>query len=1225
MSLREVPPKEHYISGVDDLVRDFYIPTLQKSTVYQRRTGYFNSRALAMASRGLSGLLRNGGHMQLICSVELDEDEREVYESAAEQRKVIKKKAEEVARMLERPYDELERDRLALLAELLSQGLLEIKIAYRPYGIYHEKVGIMKDADGNAIVFSGSDNETPGGWENNTESFHAFSSWEYPKHVRPEVETFDALWDNRLQGTTVVPLPEAVKQKILRYKLPDGWRGEEKSDPVPKALKRKRAWKWTPELAYIAEAPRLWNHANFAYGDVGVTPFEHQDYVAASVLKQWPPRCMLADEVGLGKTIEAGLILYGFEQAGRLDRVLILAPKNILKQWQLQLLSKFNITAWMLDGDHVYGPQPDPNVPAERVRVDRSNPFATKPIMLVSSQLINRDERLEQLLQLEYDLVFLDEAHHARARGPSGKRAPNKLLLAMERLKLHTQGLVFMTATPIQLDRRELWDLLMVLELPGQWQNEDDFDRFYTEINEPRPDWAFLFEMVRSGLNTWEIDQASVEQLQSGYPDVDVGALMQRIIDDHHQGINGLDVQEREALKVLLFRHAPSYRMIYRNTRELLKRYHEEGKFKERIADREPQPPDHIDLAGSEDDPRTEAGLYTKIDEYVSEYYAKYNDVRKGLGFIMEVYRKRLTSSFEAIRLSLERRRDTVSRALATGDYGPLFGQMQQESEEVEEELLSEENADDVEIGEFKESTKEMDQMRRVLRTELQFLDTFVDHLGDIHTDSKFEYLERMLRDKFNSGVRRVIIFSQFKDTVNFILERLQPIYGEKLGSYTGDGGSYYKNNEWVRCSKQKIQEKFRTDDDSLSILVCTDAASEGLDLQSCNTLINYDLPWNPMRIEQRIGRVDRIGQQSHKVYVHSLYYRDTVEEDVYRVCLERLELFRSTLGNMQPVLIAGNVESIIRKGAMARTKEERAKVLSEASDELDKSIAQIDENIRIFAFLNSYEPQLQLDRKEAPISQAEMETVLAPYLEEGGWSKEEDRWTRGTESITFDPKVLDQKDENARLITPSSDWTAIFDGLGDVPEIVRDDRSELYRFDIDGTTGFIVRHGADWFIVSRLRDIRTSEGRTPEGMPFGTREEAERYLRSIVREHRLETLEAQDKAWRNRLDGWKARTHMYLDEVLRYVWKAYGNALDYDEEALNRVWSEYLGGLDRKLTRQLSMAIAFEPTWDAVRSRRGRLGSSPRNTSKEEILLAERERIVKNIKKINDKRKSMA
>lgn len=1217
MSLREIPPKEHYISGVDDLVKGFYIPTLQKSTVYQRRSGYFNSRALAMASRGLSGMLRNGGHMQLICSVELDEDEREVYESAAEQREIIERKAEEVARMLERPYDELERDRLALLAEFLGQGLLEIKIAYRPYGIYHEKVGIMKDADGNVIVFSGSDNETPGGWENNTESFHVFSSWDYPKHVQPELETFDALWNDRLPGTTVVPLPEAVKQQILRYKLPEGWKGEEKSDPVPKAFKRKPSWNWTPELAYIAEASQLWNHADFAYGDVGVTPFEHQDYVAASVLKQWPPRCMLADEVGLGKTIEAGLILYGFEQAGRLNRVLILAPKNILKQWQLQLLSKFNITAWMLDGDHVYGPQPDPNVPAERVRVDRSNPFATMPIMLVSSQLINRDERLEQLLQLEYDLVFLDEAHHARARGPSGKRDPNKLLRAMERLKLHTQGLVFMTATPIQLDRRELWDLLMVLELPGQWQNEDDFDRFYTEINEPRPDWAFLFDMVRSGLKTWEIDQTSIDQLQSRYSNVDVGALMQRIIDNHHQGINGLGVQEREALKVLLFRHAPSYRMIYRNTRELLKRYHEEGKFKERIADREPQPPDHIDLAGSEGDPRTEAGLYAKIDEYVSEYYAKYNDVRKGLGFIMEVYRKRLTSSFEAIRISLERRRGTVSRALTTGDYAPLFGQMQQESEEAES--LSEEIADDVEEGEFKGSTKEMDHMRQVLRTELQFLDTFVDHLGDIHTDSKFEYLERLLRDKFNSGVRRVIIFSQFKDTVNFILERLRPIYGEKLGSYTGDGGSYYKSNEWVRCSKQKIQEKFRTDDDSLSILVCTDAASEGLDLQSCNTLINYDLPWNPMRIEQRIGRVDRIGQQSPKVYVHSLYYRDTVEEDVYRVCLERLDTFRSTMGNMQPVLIAGNVESIIRRGAMARTKEERAKVLSDASGELDKSIAQIDENIRIFEFLNAYEPQLHLDRREAPISQEEMEAALEPYLEEGGWSRDEHLWKLGGEVITFDPKVLDQRDEKAKLITPSSDWAAIFDHVGDVPDIVSDDRSEIYKFDIDGTVGFVVRNGSKWFIVSRLSDIKARKGTA-----FDTRDDAERYLRSIVRKHRHESLEVQEKAWRNRLDGWKARTRMYLDEVLHYAWNANRSGLDFDEEALNRVWSEYLGGLDRKLTLKLSEAVRFEPTMDAARSRRGRLGSSPRYTSKEEVLLAERDRIVENIKNVSDQKREL-
>ena len=178
MSLRQVHLKVHYISGVDNLVKDFYIPTLEQSTLYQRRTGYFNSRALAMASRGLSGLLRNQGRMQLICSVELEANEREVYENPSKHISLLNRKAETVAQMLQQPYDELEKDRLSLLAELLHQGLLEIKIAYPRAGIYHEKVGIFRDAEGNLIAFSGSDNETPGGWENNTESFHVFNSWD---------------------------------------------------------------------------------------------------------------------------------------------------------------------------------------------------------------------------------------------------------------------------------------------------------------------------------------------------------------------------------------------------------------------------------------------------------------------------------------------------------------------------------------------------------------------------------------------------------------------------------------------------------------------------------------------------------------------------------------------------------------------------------------------------------------------------------------------------------------------------------------------------------------------------------------------------------------------------------------------------------------------------------------------------------------------------------------
>lgn len=1222
MSLREVPPKVHYISGVDDLVNDFYIPTLEKSSLYQRRTGYFNSRALAMASRGLSGLLKNNGHMQLICSVELDEEEREVYEASSRHQQILKKKADEVAEMLERPYDELERDRLALLAELLSHGLLEIKIAWPKVGIYHEKVGIMKDDEGNVIAFSGSDNETPGGWENNTESFHAFTSWEDMRHVAPEVETFDALWGNRLEGTTVVTLPEAVKKGILRYKRPEGWSGVERPDPPAyKRTKPQTSWGWTPEIAYIVESPRLWNHADFAFGEVGITPFEHQDYVAASVLKQWPPRCMLCDEVGLGKTIEAGLILNGFMQAGRLNRVLILAPKNILKQWQLQLLSKFNITSWLLDGDYVYGPQPDPNMPAERLNVDATNPFCTRPIMLVGSELIKREERRKQLLNTEYDLVFLDEAHHARAGGPSGRRSSNKLLEAMEQLKVQTQGLIFMTATPIQLDRKELWDLLMILELPGRWQDEEEFDRFYREINGNHPDWGFLFSMVKSGLSTWEIDEVAIVQVQRNYPRVDVNALMQRIKDDRYMDINRLNAQEVEALKVLLFRHAPSYRMIYRNTRELLKKYHKEGKFKERIADREPQPPDRVTLAGDENDPRSEAGLYKRIDRYVTEYYAKYNDVRKGLGFVMEVYRKRLTSSFYAIRLSLERRRNNVAKALEAGDYGPLFGQMQLESEESEDEGPIDEYDDALVEGKLKGDQGTQERMRKVLQAELDFLDSFVSNLSDIHTDSKFHHLERMLRQKLNSGVRRVIIFSQFSDTVDFLLESLRPIYGEKLGSYTGEGGAYWYNGQWTRCSRQKVQEKFRDDRDPLGILVCTDAASEGLDLQSCNTLINYDLPWNPMRIEQRIGRVDRIGQKSSKVYIHSLYYLGTVEEDVYRVCLERLDLFRSTLGHIQPVLLSGEVEKIIRRGAMARTEDEREQVLQGVGEELNKSIAEVEENIRIFDFLNQYTPQLQLDRKEVPVSQADMEEALSSHLDHAGWNKQGDYWERGGEVITFDPKVIDQRGEKARLITPNSEWASVLGNFGPMPCSIHGDGLELCHIDMGGLSGFLVKHSDGWHIVSCIGDIRR-----PTGQAFTTKEDAEKDLRYRVCRQRLDSIRLQEKVWRNRLESWNVRVRIYLDRVLSYVWKERGTLLDFDEGTVRQAWTDYLKGPDKRQTNILVKRIGYSPTIEIARSRtRGRpMQSSPRNKGKEESFLKEHENIIKQIAELKKGEKEL-
>ena len=1195
--MKELELKPYYITGVDNLVKIFYIPVLEKSVLYQRRTGYFNSRALALAARGLTGLLKNDGKMQLICSVELDEPERAALEDPVG---FLERRAIDVAKALEQPYDEIEKLRFAILAELLARGKLEIKIAIpQSGGIYHEKAGIFHDAEGNIVAFNGSGNETPGGWLRNTESFHAYTSWGDQRHIKPEVRTFDALWNKQLPGTTVIPLPEAIKKQLIRFRnyYRDGF-----DEPIDPGTLETIEWTWTPELAYVFEAPRLWNHTDFAYGEVAVTPFEHQDYVASSVLNSWPPRCMLCDEVGLGKTIEAGLIIHGFLAAGRVDRVLILAPKNILKQWQLQLLTKFNIMSWRLEGNYVYGPQPDPDIPAEREKVDAENPFRTKPIMLVSSQLVRSERRKEQALALEYDLIIVDEAHHARARGVSGRRQPNLLLEALEELRLQTQGLIFMTATPIQLSRKELWDLLMILELPGRWQDEDSFDRFFKEVNVDPSDWRFLFEMIKDSIDAWGVNDQAVRELEDSYGTMDLHRLMQIIKDNKPHQVRDLNKEEILALKLLLFRHTPVYRMIYRNTRELLREYYARGDFKERLPDREPQDPDRVALTGSADDPKSELGLYHAIDEYVRKYYAKYEGIRKGLGFLMEVYRKRLTSIFYSIRKSLQRRQQTLREALSSGQFGALLREYEQESADSSDET-PDEYARDVEEETLFATGKEMEGIRRVLQEEYDYLDKFLTNLQDLQHDSKFEYLQNILAKKFRQGTRKIIIFSQFKDTVDFLLEKLRPFYGDGLGSYSGDGGLFWENSKWKACSKQKIQELFMSAD-GLSLLVCTDAASEGLDLQACDTLINYDIPWNPMRIEQRIGRIDRIGQKSPKVIVHTLYYENTVEERVYARCLERIGYFKTTLGHLQPILL--NIDRVIRAAALAESEEEASRIIEKVEEDLEKTIPEVNEIKHILELLNHYVPRLKATELRAPITQDALERVLAPRLSAARWMKEDSYWVKGSEVLTFKPSLIDSEPRSARLITPLSNLSVLFGRLPEVPDILAlQNGKRLHKTDIDGLTAFMIEDEGRFYAVSRLEDIIRSSGEAHRSL-----EQSNEALVSGMNEHRRQNSQSQLRVWRNREKSWRFRAHAYLDKVLIWRLKSAPEAgiEGFDENGTAKLWSAYLADAERKNLREIVRISDYAPVFSKAQIRkRGRpQKTSPRSPRREEQLLSE-------------------
>ena len=155
------------------------------------------------------------------------------------------------------------------------------------------------------------------------------------------------------------------------------------------------------------------------------------------------------------------------------------------------------------------------------------------------------------------------------------------------------------------------------------------------------------------------------------------------------------------------------------------------------------------------------------------------------------------------------------------------------------------------------------------------------------------------------------------------------------MACYSGRGGERWDGSGWVGTSKEAIKNAFMQGDE-IKILVCTDAASEGLNLQSCGVLINYDMLWNPMRVEQRIGRIDRIGQKYDRVWIKNYFYEDTVEAHVYRRLSDRISWFEDVVGELQPIL--ARVAESIKKVAMT-TKEKRAA-------ELNREISAITEEL---------------------------------------------------------------------------------------------------------------------------------------------------------------------------------------------------------------------------------------------------------------------------------------
>ncbi|MGC9319796.1 MAG: SNF2-related protein, partial [Armatimonadota bacterium] len=843
--------KLRYSREAGDPLTDFYIPALQRSVQYDRKAGFFSSTALSAAARGIAGLILNDGHMRLLVSAHLSRQDVRAINEGYDLRQRIQEKALE---QWEYPAERIERERLQALAWMIARGTLEIRIAV-PVNedgtlqdvaadeLFHEKVGIFTDAHGNRVAFTGSNNESLRGWLRNRESFNAFWSWRPGDDARieAELEEFEELWEDRARFTRVIDFPDAVRQRFIEI-APEEPPERDPEDPEILEERERRLERERWLFQFVRDAPYMPNGDLLAEEFATVDLWPHQKKVADQIVETYPEPYLLCDEVGLGKTVEAGIALKRLLLPERVKRCLILVPASLVTQWQEELIEKFNLNTWQYTGSGFV------DAHGNETPQNPDNPWNTHEVIIASSHLAKRQERTPTLLEAdEWDLVVVDEAHHARRRQPTGEEyRPNRLLHLLQQIRDRTRGMLLLTATPMQLDPIEVWDLMEAMGLGGEWGalGGELFTRYFEELRHfpDRADLPFLCEMLHDYLDhvgTWDEAAEALARDELG---------LIKLQDLKNMGESGqCDTtmlrwsDEELAAAAQFFRaHTPLHHYVFRHTRDLLRSYRRQGLLDKNIPDRDPHD-EFIEFAT-----REERELYDRIEKYIRDVYVAADEQnRTGVGFVMTIYRQRLTSSFYAIERSLQRR-----LAHLRGEDDETTGGLV--AEDYEDEDLSRDVSQEIEDQE--------EPLAINVAEEIQFIEKFLRDIGRCGKDSKLDRFTRDLEEAFRTH-RTVVVFTHYTDTMDYIRDKLVTVYGRQVACYSGRGGERWDGEQWQTVSKEHIKNLFAEGED-VKILLCTEAASEGLNLQTCSMLINYDMPWNPMKVEQRIGRIDRIGQE---------------------------------------------------------------------------------------------------------------------------------------------------------------------------------------------------------------------------------------------------------------------------------------------------------------------------------------------------------------------------
>ena len=608
---------------------------------------------------------------------------------------------------------------------------------------------------------------------------------------------------------------------------------------------------------------------------------------------------ILADEVGLGKTIEAGIVLCQY-WAERKRKLLVICPASIRKQWALELSEKFNLPALVLDAKAYRD--------AKRSAVD---PLASGTVIVMSHHFAN--SLREELKARSWDLVVIDEAHKLRnAYRPSNKVGQGIRWATEDCRKL------LLTATPLQNSLLELYGLSTLID-----------EHLFGDVN------SFRSQYAAAGSN--------------------LNALRQRL--------SGF-------CKRTLRNQVTEY-IRYTERRPITRPF---------------RPTDD------------EHALYEAVSGFLQRE-SSYALPQRQRHLMALILRKLLASSSQAIAATLDTLRarlETLRDERAQDD--PEFTEQLIEAEEIEDDLLDEILADDETGNEAGAGAVTID--RQKLREEIEVLQRLATWARGIGTDTKSQTLLSALEIGFEQmattgAARKALIFTESRRTQEYLKTFLESHgYRGRIVLFNGTNGGpeatviyerwLEKNRDTGRASGSRavdmrtaLIEHFR---DEATILLATEAAAEGINLQFCSLVVNYDLPWNPQRIEQRIGRCHRYGQKHDVVVINFLNERNEADRRVLELLTEKFTLFNGVFGASDEVL--GSIESGVdfEKRILAiyqecRTTEEidaafRAlqvemdeQIRSRLDDTRRKLFEHFDEDVHQRLRLQLADAQVQLDR----------------------------------------------------------------------------------------------------------------------------------------------------------------------------------------------------------------------------------------------------------------------